>query len=133
MVHVLFDVVDAIASRSRRVCVCVVWRACIHGWDLSVRAPRGVRWAQKKTGAEVAAMFRMPPCEVGAGRVGGAVAVAVADEGRPLATLETRAAAMSEKVCMTSAGASASASTRADMAEELSSDRTRRRMFRMVK
>ena len=80
-------------------------------------------------------MLRMPPCEVGAGRVGGAVAVA--DEGRPLATLETRAAAMSEKVCMTSAGAGAGASanrsTRADMAEELSSDRTRRRMFRMVK
>ena len=111
--------------------MCVVGRACIHRWDLSVRAPRGVRGAQKKTGAEVAAMLRMPPCEVGAGRVGGAVAVA--DEGRPLATLETRAAVMSEKVCMTSAGVSASASTRADMAEELSSDRTRRRVFRMVK
>ena len=58
-------------------------------------------------------MLRMPPCEVGAGRVGGAVVVA--ELGRPLATLETRAATdEEEEVCMMAAstGASASASAR---------------------
>ena len=70
-------------------------------------------------------MLRMPPCEVGAGRVGGAVAVA--ELGRPLATLETRAAAAEEEVCMMATSASA----RAREAEKWSSDRLR--TCRMVK